>query len=115
MPNRFRGEISAQLDGRTWTLVLTLGALAELEAAYKCESLATLLQRFSPDSLSASDMIVLLGAGLRGAGHDVTNDQVAMMQAAGGVAGFAAITADLLTAAFGAPSTEDDEPLAEAS
>jgi hypothetical protein len=115
MPNRFRGEISAQLDGRTWTLVLTLGALAELEAAYQCDSLATLLQRFSPDSLSASDMIVLLGAGLRGAGHDVTNDQVAMMQAAGGVAGFAAITADLLTAAFGVTFTEDDEPLAEVS
>jgi hypothetical protein len=33
MTNRQRGEIEALLDGRNWTLCLTLGALAELEAA----------------------------------------------------------------------------------
>ncbi len=111
MANRIRGEISAQLDGRTWTLVLTLGALAELEDAYGCTSLAELLERFSAEKLSATDMIALLGAGLRGAGNDVSNDQVAMMQAPGGVAGFAAVTADLLSAAFGdqLPLDEDEQ------
>ncbi|MEP3049674.1 MAG: gene transfer agent family protein [Roseibium sp.] len=109
MPNRIRGEISAQLDGRRWTLVLTLGALAELENAFDCKSLSELLARFSADTLSAKDMVVILGAGLRGAGHDVSDDQVAMMQATGGVAGFAAVTADLLSAAFGDPTPESED------
>ncbi|MBN9013699.1 MAG: gene transfer agent family protein, partial [Rhizobiales bacterium] len=34
MPNRYRGEIDAELGGRRRTLVLTLGALAELEASF---------------------------------------------------------------------------------
>lgn len=110
MANRIRGEISAQLDGRQWTLVLTLGALAELEDVYNCTSLASLLERFTAEKLSATDMIALLGAGLRGAGHDVSNDQVAMMQAPGGAVGFAAITADLLSAAFGDRLEREEEP-----
>ena len=51
--------------------------------------------------------MVILGAGLRGAGHDVTDGQVAMMQAPGGVAGFAAVIADLLAATFGDPEMDD--------
>ncbi|MEP4766404.1 MAG: gene transfer agent family protein [Roseibium sp.] len=109
MPNRIRGEIAAQLDGRSWTLVLTLGALAELENAFECKSLAELLARFSSDTLSAKDMIVILGAGLRGAGHDVSDDQVAMMQAPAGISGFAAITADLLSATFGDSESDDTD------
>ncbi|GAA0784147.1 gene transfer agent family protein [Roseibium denhamense] len=112
MANRIRGEISAQLDGRAWTLVLTLGALAELEEAFSCSSLSELLSRFSAGNLSARDMIRLLGAGLRGAGHDVSDDQLAMMKAPGGAAGFAAITADLLSATFGDPQ-ESGDPMDE--
>lgn len=108
MENRLRGEISAALDGRSWTLVLTLGALAELEDAFSCKSLAELLARFSAETLSAKDIIILLGAGLRGAGNEVSNDQVAMMQTAGGAAGFAAIAADLLRAAFGDRDSEEE-------
>ena len=37
MPNCHRGEIAARLDGRDYTLCLTLGALAEMEAAYWAE------------------------------------------------------------------------------
>ena len=33
--NRRRGEIDAELDGKQYRLCLTLGALAELEAAYR--------------------------------------------------------------------------------
>lgn len=108
MTNRIRGEISAQLDGRQWTLVLTLGALAELETAFDCKSLTELVGRFTAERLTARDMIVLIGAGLRGAGNDVSNDQVAMMQTTGGAAGFAAIVADLLVAAFGDRSAASD-------
>jgi hypothetical protein len=39
MANRHRGEIEAVLDGRPRTLCLTLGALAELEAAFGAQDL----------------------------------------------------------------------------
>ncbi len=37
MPNHHRGEIEAEIGGARRTLVLTLGALAELEAAFGAE------------------------------------------------------------------------------
>ena len=46
MVNRQRGEIAATLDGRSWTLCLTLGALAELEAALDAPDLMALARRF---------------------------------------------------------------------
>ncbi|MGL4261713.1 MAG: GTA-gp10 family protein, partial [Afipia sp.] len=39
MVNIHRGEISADLGGRRRTLVLTLGALAELESAFGANDL----------------------------------------------------------------------------
>jgi len=110
MANRLRGEIEAVLDGRNWTLVLTLGALAELEDAFACSDLPALVDRFSKGRLSATDMIRILGAGLRGAGNEVSNEQVAAMCTPAGAAGFAAITADLLKVTFGGP---DDEPVVD--
>lgn len=108
MANRLRGEISAGLDGRKWTLVLTLGALAELEDAFACSDLQGLVERFTSGRLSANDIVRLIGAGLRGAGNDVTDEQVASMTSAGGAAGFAAIAADLLRATFGGGDDEAD-------
>ena len=109
MANRLRGEISAVLDGRKWTLVLTLGALAELEDAFACEDLQALVERFASGRLSATDLIKVLGAGLRGAGNDVSDDQLAVMTATGGAAGYAAIASDLLKATF-SDNNEADEP-----
>lgn len=106
--NRRRGEIAAELDGKSHRLCLTLGALAELEASYAADDLAALVRRFSSGRLSATDMIRIIGAGLRGAGHELSDDEVGGMRAEGGVAGFAAIVADLLTITFGAaPKAED--------
>ena len=99
--NRRRGEIAAELDGRPHRLCLTLGALAELEAAYAADDLGALVERFSRGRLSALDMIRIIGAGLRGGGSDVSDDDVRGMQSEGGAAGFAAIVAELLTATFG--------------
>ncbi len=42
MVNRHRGEVAARLDGRDWTLCLTLGALAELESAFETDNLSEL-------------------------------------------------------------------------
>lgn len=108
MANRHRGEVSAVLDGRRWTLCLTLGALGELEDAFQVGDMTALVERFGAGKLAARDAIAVIGAGLRGAGNPVEDDQVARMAADGGAAGFAAIVTDLLTATFG--SAEDADP-----
>ena len=100
--NRRRGEVAAALDGKPYRLCLTLGALAELEAAYAADDLAALARRFAGGKLSARDLIRVTGAGLRGAGNDICDDAVAHMQAENGAAGFAALVAELLTVTFGA-------------
>ena len=66
MANRHRGEISAVLDGRERTLCLTLGALAELEAAFGADDLVALASRFESGRLSARDIARIIGCGLRG-------------------------------------------------
>jgi hypothetical protein len=108
--NRRRGEISAELDGKTYRLCLTLGALAELEAAYAADDLGALVERFASGRLSALDMMRIIGAGLRGAGEDMSDAVVGMMRSADGAAGFAAIVADLLTTTFGAASQGGAQP-----
>jgi len=100
--NARRGEIAARLDGRDFRLCLTLGALAELESAFAADDLGQLVERFSTGRLSARDMVKIIGAGLRGAGNDVGDDQVRTMRCDDGAAGFAQIVAELLTATFGA-------------
>lgn len=101
MANRRRGEIEAVLDGEARVLVLTLGALAELEAAFGAGDLSALAARFSEGRLSALDAVRIIGAGLRGAGAAVSDDEVAAMRAEGGAAGFARIVAELLAVTFG--------------
>jgi hypothetical protein len=108
--NRRRGEIDADLDGRAYRLCLTLGALAELEAAYAADDLGALVERFSRGRLSATDMIRVIGAGLRGAGNDVSDDDVRAMRSDAGAAGFAAVVSDLLTTTFGTAGAETQNP-----
>lgn len=103
MVNRHRGEIEAVLDGRPYRLCLTLGALADLEHAFGEEDMLAVAERFESGRITARDAIRVIGAGLRGAGHDIDDQAVAAMQAEGGAAGFVAIVARLLTATFGAP------------
>lgn len=100
--NRHRGEISASFDGKPYRLCLTLGALAELEDAFAAEDLGALVARFGGGRLSAGDIVRILGAGLRGAGNTVSDDDVRQMRCDDGAAGFARAVAELLTATFGA-------------
>ncbi|PSJ61340.1 gene transfer agent family protein [Pseudaminobacter soli (ex Li et al. 2025)] len=108
--NKRRGEVAAELDGKTYRLCLTLGALAELEATYAADDLGALVERFSRGRLSALDMIRIVGAGLRGGGNDIADDEVGNMQTADGIAGFASIVAELLTATFGAAAEPAANP-----
>jgi hypothetical protein len=104
MPNPHRGEIAACLDGKSFRLCLTLGSLAELEHAFGHEDMLSLAERFQSGRLSARDAQRIIGAGLRGAGHEILDDAVGRMQTEGGAAGFVDIVARLLTATFGGPA-----------
>src|SRR3954471_14798899 len=84
MPNKHRGEIAAEIGGRRRTLVLTLGALAELESAFGADDLAALAERFGTGRLGARDLMRIIGAGLRGAGEDVSDQDVSAMAVEGG-------------------------------
>jgi hypothetical protein len=107
MANRHRGEIDAVLDGKPYTLCLTLGALAGLEAAFGDADMLALATRFETGRISALDCQRIIGAGLRGAGHDVSDEAVAAMRVEGGAAGYVDIVARLLSATFGAKPGED--------
>ncbi len=104
MPNIHRGEVEALLDDEPQTLVLTLGALAELEAAFGATDMLALAERFQSGRISALDATRIIGAGLRGAGRTIADNDVARMRTNDGAAGFVAIVARLLAATFGGPA-----------
>ena len=101
MANRHRGEIDARLNGTNYRLCLTLGALAELEHAFGDADMVALAERFESGRLRAQDCVQIIGAGLRGAGTDVTDEAVSHMQCDSGIHGFVEIVASLLQATFG--------------
>jgi len=102
MANRHRGEIDAVLDGKPYRLCLTLGALANLEDAFGDEDMLALATRFEKGRISARDCQRIIGAGLRGAGYDVSDQSVAAMRVEGGAAGYVDIVARLLSTTFAA-------------
>ncbi len=116
MANRHRGEIEAELGGRRRTLCLTLGALAELETAFGADDLAALADRFGSGRISARDAIRVIGAGLRGAGEKISDDDVAALASAGAAAGYVKIVVELLSATFGAAEAKSaaNPPLPQA-
>ena len=105
MPNRQRGEIEGELGGERRTLVLTLGALAELESAFGADDLVALAERFEKGRMSAGDAIKILGAGLRGAGTEISDEEVARLAVPGGAVGYVKIVSELLAATFGVESS----------
>lgn len=94
MPNRHRGEIEAEIGGARRRLVLTLGALAELEASFGADDLVALAERFGGGRLTARDL--------------VRDEEVAAMTTPDAAAGFVRIAADLLAATFGDRAGESE-------
>jgi hypothetical protein len=115
MANKHRGEIEATLNGVTYKLVLTLGALAELEDAFGDSDMLALAARFEKGRLSARDCIRVIAAGLRGAGHAVTDEDVSTMQSNGGAASYVDIVARLLNATFGGDTAASQNAQEEGS
>ena len=110
MANKRRGEVAIRLDGRERNLCLTLGALAELEAAFGAGDLLALAERFDGGRLSARDLVRVIGCGLRGAGEAVSDEEVAAMRAEGGAAGLAHAAVELITLTFGAEAQGENPP-----
>ena len=101
MANALRGDIAAVIGGEERVLCLTLGALAELEARLGAGDLVGLSERFAAGRVSARDLLAILGAGLRGGGNALTDDDLARLSIEGGLKGAAEIAARLLRATFG--------------
>ena len=100
MANAARGEAEITLDGERRVMRLTLGALAELETALGAGGLPALAERFERGEFGAKDLTALIGAGLRGAGAEISDMEVASMAIDGGAGGAARAAAQLLAAAF---------------
>ncbi len=104
--NRHRGEVEAMIDGERRILCLTLGALAELETAFSADGLGDLGKRLAAGRLRAKDLIAIIGAGLRGGGNAIDDDEVAAMSMEGGVAAYAKLVGELLTLTFSGGEAE---------
>lgn len=77
MANAHRGDVDLVLPSGSYPLRLTLGALAEIEAALAAPDLVALGQRMQAGALSARDLIVLTGAALRGGGGTLSDREMA--------------------------------------
>jgi hypothetical protein len=108
MANPRRGEIAAVLGGRPVTLCLTLGALAELEAAFGVDDLPALGERLGQGRLSARDLVRIVGAGLRGGGSRISDAELAALPLDCGLEPYIDAARRLLSLTFG--GEEESEP-----
>ena len=88
------------IDGQRYEARLTLGALAELEAAIDADSLLALVERFEGNRFSSRDVVALLAAGLRGGGAKIDAATIEHAQIEGGPMAAARAAAELLARAF---------------
>ncbi|HRP10789.1 MAG TPA: GTA-gp10 family protein [Terricaulis sp.] len=94
--NKARGEVLLAIDGAPRKLCVTLGALAELEAAFDINSFAELGERLG--QLTAADLIHVLAALTAGGGEAMSAAHLA--QARIDPAAAAAAVAEAFRAAF---------------
>ena len=103
MVNAWAGEVAIWLDGQRHVAKLTLGALAELEAALEAESLLDLVQRVEGGQVRTRDVLALVVAGLRGGGWNGTAADLRTVVIGGGPVEAARAAAELLARAFALP------------
>lgn len=103
MANPFAGEVTLTLDGVPHVAKLTLGALAELEAALETGTLVDLIGRFEAQRFSTRDVLALIVAGLRGGGWQGTAADLLRVEIGGGPVMAAQVAAMLLARAFSVP------------
>lgn len=101
--NPWSGEVALVIGGEQRVLKLTLGALAELEAALETGTLVELVERFEGGALSTRDVLALIVAGLRGGGWQGRAGDLVSAEIEGGPVGAARAAAELLARAFMLP------------
>lgn len=108
MANPHRGEVELSVDGEMRVMRLTLGALAELEARLKADSLMDMIARFETGGFRVRDLICLITAGLNGGGWRISEADLLRARIDGGPVAAAEAAARLLKLTFMVPS-EDEE------
>lgn len=103
MANPWEGEVAIRLDGERHVMRLTLGALAELEAAMETDTLLAMVERFEAGAFSTRDVLALIVAGLRGGGWRGDASDLMTAEIAGGPVEAARLAGQLLTRAFAFP------------
>jgi Phage tail tube protein, GTA-gp10 len=103
MANPWAGEVAIDLDGKRHVAKLTLGALAELEAALASGTLVDLVERFEQGRFSTRDVLALVVAGLRGGGWQGTPSDLRTVEIGGGPVEAVRVAAELLARAFATP------------
>jgi hypothetical protein len=68
MPNKIRGEAELIAGGKSFRLLLTLGALAEIEDGLGLDDLSGVAARLK--HARAADLAIVAAALLRGGGHE---------------------------------------------
>jgi hypothetical protein len=107
MANPFRGEVEIVVDGEPRVMRLTLGALAELEARLKADSLVEMIARFESGGFRVRDLIALIVAGLNGGGWRIDEAGLLARRLDGGPVAAAEAAARLLKATFSVPGEDD--------
>lgn len=101
MVNPWAGEVCLVIDGQAHRLKLTLGALAELEAALEAGSLIEMIERFEAGRFSTRDLLALIVAGLRGGGWQGGRADLLGAEIEGGLMAAGQAAGQLLARAFG--------------
>lgn len=107
MANPFRGEVEIHVDGTPRKMRLTLGALAELEARLKADSLVEMIARFENGTFRVSDLIALITAGLNGGGWEISEAELLGFRIDGGPLEAAQAAARLLKITFTIPGEDE--------
>jgi hypothetical protein len=107
MANPFRGEVVLSVDGEARVRRLTLGALAELEARLKSDSLIDMIGRFEAGTFRVRDLVCLITAGLNGGGWRISETELLARQIDGGPLAAAEAAAKLLKLTFSLPDEEE--------
>ncbi len=106
MANPWAGEVALVIDGERRVLKLTLGALAELEAALEADTLMAMVERFEGGQYSSRDVLALIVAGLRGGGWTGDARDLVAAEIEGGLVGAARAAGQLLVRAFSLPEAK---------
>lgn len=108
MVNHRRGEVPIILDGKRFPLVLTLGALAELEESLQLNNIAQLAERFAAGHVRMQDLVKILGAALRAGGADISDEKAAAMRCEGGAPALASALVKVMQITFAPLKGNDD-------